>query len=385
MKEQCISYLLVYRSFINAKVKLDFPTSMQISSTQKILKKMRRFGLLLNVFYIIILFCYCLVTLLKLLYLYKKFKFEIIHSQDVTFGGLVSAVSSKILKSVFILHAHGVHQWTIAQLFPKKGFFYHFWLLIEKIVAKKADLIICVTPAAIPFYLNYGINSNKIRVIPTGVDTRYFKLPSNVRKETRDEIGVSDDEIIMLYLGRISPEKNVNSLVKAFGELVNERKIPKVKLLIVGPKAPESPILAELIRTYNICEKVTILDARYDVNRLYAASDIFILPSFSEGSPMVLLEAMASGKAIIASNISSIKEIIKNGEEAILVNPYDLNQLKEAILELCYNSNLRKKLGENAKKKAKQYDVNVVFPQIVEVYQEVLRNKVLNKNIVHAA
>jgi glycosyltransferase involved in cell wall biosynthesis len=84
---------------------------------------------------------------------------------------------------------------------------------------------------------------------------------------------------------------------------------------------------------------------------------------------------MACGKAINASNISAIREMVEDGREAVLFDPHNPEQLKSLILKLYNNPELRVKLGENAKKKAKQYDDNVVFSKIVEIYQKVLRIK----------
>jgi glycosyltransferase involved in cell wall biosynthesis len=109
------------------------------------------------------------------------------------------------------------------------------------------------------------------------------------------------------------------------------------------------------------------------------AIDIFVLPSLSEGSPFSLIEAMAAGKAIIASNIPAIREIVEDGKEALLFNPYIPEQLKEAILKLYHNPELRRKLGQNAEKKVKQYDINVVFPKIIEVYRARLERYSLPK------
>lgn len=105
------------------------------------------------------------------------------------------------------------------------------------------------------------------------------------------------------------------------------------------------------------------------MNQLLSALDIFILPSYTEGCPTSLLEAMASGKAIIASNIPSIREIVSDGKEAILVDPNNANELKHAILLLHDDLNKRAQLGRKARERAKLYDVNIVYNRILKEYQ----------------
>ena len=128
-----------------------------------------------------------------------------------------------------------------------------------------------------------------------------------------------------------------------------------------------------------LTNKIIFTGTRLDTDRLFSALDIFVLPSYTEGCPTALLEAMESGKAIIASDILAIREIVENENEALLFDPYNPEHLKNAILRVFQDPRLRIKLGENAKKKAKQYDITVVYPKIVEVYQEILRKQTLKR------
>ena len=117
---------------------------------------------------------------------------------------------------------------------------------------------------------------------------------------------------------------------------------------------------------------VIIPGFRRDVKRILASIDVFVLPSLSEGCPFSLLEAMAAEKAIIASDIPGIREIVQDGIEALLFEPNNVYLLLQALLRLYYDQELRQRLGNNAKRKALLYDSDVVLRKIIKIYENCL-------------
>ena len=115
-----------------------------------------------------------------------------------------------------------------------------------------------------------------------------------------------------------------------------------------------------------------------DIHRIINAIDVFVLPSLIEGTPMVILEAYSNGKPVIASNIAPIREVVRN--EGILFDLYDINQLKNALTELYQNNILRMKMAENAKRKAKQYDVHTALEKMIKLYSDILKNSTVEKD-----
>ena len=194
------------------------------------------------------------------------------------------------------------------------------------------------------------------------------------RKEARQHLGLTELENIVTigYIGGLKPEKNLETLVKAFREFIKSCTEAKVRLIIIGD-GPTRPILEEYVKENGIDGCTFFLGHVPDAYKFLNALDIFVLPSLSEGSPLSLVEAMVAGKAIIASDIPAIREIVEDGKEALLFNPHDPQQLKDLILTLYNNLELRKRLGENARRKARQYDVNVVFRKITQIYRDVLK------------
>ena len=169
----------------------------------------------------------------------------------------------------------------------------------------------------------------------------------------------------MGYVGRLDPIKNVDGLIRGFVQAASiDRK--HLSLVILGD-GPDRARLEELAGTQNV--PIIFKGFTNNVPDELLKIDVFVLPSFSEGCPLSLLEAMASGKAIIASNLPTIREIVRQNKEAILVNPHDTNMLQKAILELSNDEVLRNKLANNAKERAKLYDNKRVYSKILDVYR----------------
>ena len=149
---------------------------------------------------------------------------------------------------------------------------------------------------------------------------------------------------------------------------------PLIKLVLVGTGVLE-PQLREYANKRGIEDKVIFCGVRYDIDRVLSSFDIFVLPSYTEGLSTALLEAMASGRAIICSDIPANNVLVRHNQEALLVNPYNSEELTSAIKLLSSNDSLRLKLGYNAKIRASQYDEDIVFPKILQYYENLIYRK----------
>jgi len=321
--------------------------------------------------YITYMLSYSLIAALYIIKLNKKYRFSVIHAQDLNFAGLSAIIAGKILNIPVVLHSHGPFIYLIR---PKNRIRIIIEINLNKFVAQQADRIIATDIIAKNYLLDIGVAEEKVTIIPTAIKLELFRQKGqNEVSMIRKEIGVSQRDFLLGYVGRLSVEKNVDALIKAFSHAL-EGNTHGFKLIIIGD-GPERMRLFRLAEKCNLDKSVIFTGWRTDVQSLLAAIDVFILPSSIEGVPLSLLEAMASGKAIIASDIPSIRATVRNGEEAILVSPCDVEKLKRAILLLYNNSDLRAKLGWKARERAKLYDVDRVYGQILNVYEELVRCK----------
>jgi len=187
----------------------------------------------------------------------------------------------------------------------------------------------------------------------------------------RKEFGFSEKTKVIGYVGRLSPEKNLSTLLSS---LITIPKDYDLKLMLVGA-GPLENSLKNFVIDNNIEDKVIFCGLRNDVRQILSALDIFALPSYTEGLPLAMLEAMAAGRAIICSNIAAHQELVEHNKEALLVDPNNQKEFKEAILVLCKNDSLREKLGNNAKLKASQFDEELIFPKILQLYHRLLEKE----------
>lgn len=324
---------------------------------------------------------FSLLAVIRILGLNKERRIAVIHAQDTGYGGLAAVVAAKILGVPVIISSHGLRYVTLLKSLagPLKALELGLERVIDRFVCRRADAIIAVGKH-VESYLkeNYNLSEAETAtfVVPVGIDVRGYSTNEQTRQQVRLELCVNNDQVIMGFVGRLWPEKNLLFLLKAFADIA--KLVPQAKLLIVGA-GPLKQKMEEFVKETGLNEKVVFTGVREDVNRLLAAIDIFILPSLTEGCPTALLEALASGKAIIASRIPSIQEIVREGEDAILIDPHNSEELKQAILLLYNNPDLRARFGFNARQKGELYDADKIHEQILKIYDALIHYVVQNE------
>jgi glycosyltransferase involved in cell wall biosynthesis len=212
----------------------------------------------------------------------------------------------------------------------------------------------------------------KVTVVPNGVDTERFH-PKIDRCKIREKYGINEDAKVVLFVGRLAAYKGCKYLLSAFSMII--RKLKNVYLIVVG----RGPLESKFKETATILgAKKRILFAGYvkdeELPYYYATSDLFVLPSISEyeGFGMVQLEAMASGKPVIATNIAGVRDVDSEELATIHVPPKDEKALEKAILTVLRNEKLAIKMGDNGRKLVeKNYSWSRVAGNILELYKKI--------------
>ena len=213
--------------------------------------------------------------------------------------------------------------------------------------------------------------SRKLHYIPNGVDTSIFKPLSENGKLIREKLCVRKDDVLVLYFAHLRSAKGILTLLDAIDVVINETS--NVKFLIAGT----GPLREKVKKSLKNHEGRVHAFIRYipdsDLPYLYNASDIYTLPSFVEGMPLSLMEAMACGKPVIATNVSDVPILAKNGVNGIIIPPGNANVLAQSILHLAKNPELRKLMSQANAKKMIEYDWAKIAEQYHLMYSSVIK------------
>jgi glycosyltransferase involved in cell wall biosynthesis len=212
----------------------------------------------------------------------------------------------------------------------------------------------------------YGINPEKINVVPEGVDTRVFRPIDDEEKLSawRKKVFVVDSPFIV-YVGKPTERRNLSALIRAFAELKKEN-FPH-KLLIVGASLPGTSPFRSVIEELNLQREVFILDyvTHEEMFLVYNAANLFVYPSSYEGFGMPVLEAMACGAPVIALDNTAFPEFA--GGVAHLLKDAEVSTLKEGMAAVLRDESWQKQMKEDGPKRATAYDWRIVTRKYLDL------------------
>ncbi|MBE9534800.1 MAG: glycosyltransferase family 4 protein, partial [Proteobacteria bacterium] len=256
------------------------------------------------------------------------------------------------------------------------------FLQMERLLGKITHHHIALTPEECNDYLSLRVaQPNNTSVIHSGIDLQRFSKGAKQRTEKRRELGFSPHSLVVGYVGWLIPIKGVTYLVNAMAKIVEQH--PKSLLVLVGKgddKGEEEIKLKEQVERAGLADKVRFLGWRPDVDEIMGCFDIFVLPSLNEGMGRVLVEAMAAGLPIVASRVGGIPDLVKHGENGLLVPPADTSALEKAISALLQDGARRKRMGKAGKKMCGPYSAEAMVEQIDVLYTELLEKYSHNRD-----
>ncbi|MFH1786573.1 MAG: glycosyltransferase family 4 protein [archaeon] len=217
------------------------------------------------------------------------------------------------------------------------------------------DLIVSSNAAFRPIAKKLGITA-PVEVVPSGVDLKRFQKRHS---RMRIKFGLANDGVV-LFVGRVIDIKGLKYLVRA---LANTGYI----LMIVG-EGPELPKIKKLASKLNV--KLILPGTKAKVEEYYNIANVLAVPSIMEGCPLVILEAMASGLPVVASNVAGIPEIVENGKDGFLVPPKDVIALRESLRKILSDDILHKVMSKRALAKA----ANFSWDRIAADYAKILKS-----------
>jgi glycosyltransferase involved in cell wall biosynthesis len=292
-------------------------------------------------------------------------KFDVVHSHIPNHAhALLAGFVAKIKK---IRHIHTTHcPWT-------EGYRNKFGVFIDyiskytyiPILFKIVDKVIAITPWEIEFLLKYGCDKNKITVIPNGMsDILYKKVENN---NFRKILGISDKDKLVLFFGRLNVTKGIDKLIHVAQEITKERK--DIYFVFRGPDEGMRYLVEDAAKKNKNIVLIKETRDKEEIAKTYQAADVYVLPSYREGLPLTLFEAMASGLPIIASPVNGIPYEMKEPENGFLIQYGNIENLKKRILQILDDKELAKKISENNKIKAKGYDWDLIYRKTMGLYK----------------
>jgi len=223
---------------------------------------------------------------------------------------------------------------------------------------------IAVSKPALDYVSRYL--SGDYRIIPNGIDIERFSPDGPQREE------FADDKLNILFVGRLEKRKGLDYLLRACAKV--KKRFSNFRLIIVGPGTRLRPGYEKFIEDSHLTDVVsTGFVPSTELPAYYRSADIFCAPSTGgESFGIVLLEAMASGKPVVATDIEGYASVLTHGEEGLLVPPRDEEALAQALLSLLNDKSLRHQMGAKGRIKAEKYSWANVAQQVMDYYTSLL-------------
>jgi glycosyltransferase involved in cell wall biosynthesis len=238
-------------------------------------------------------------------------------------------------------------------------------MIYERLVERA----VAISPAVKRCLIEGGVPESRIAVISSAVDAASLR-PQRTRQEVRRSLGVADDEAVLLVLAALVRRKGIDVLLRALELLARDGFRPA---LWVAGEGPERASLQELASDAGVADQVRFLGRRTDAADLLGACDIAVVPSRREGLGVAALEAMAAGRALVASAVGGLAEAVVDRGCGLLVAAEDPKALAAALAELLSDASLRDALGAAGRRRvAESFSVEQMVEAYVRLYESVL-------------
>lgn len=298
----------------------------------------------------------------------REFRPEIIHSHTAK-AGMLARTAAMFAPGPRPILVHTFHGHVLEGYFgsAKSAAFTR----IERVLAKRTDALIGVSQATVDDLIRLGVaEPSRFRVVPLGLALEQFSaIDPGMRAGARAKLAISESDVLCTFVGRIVPIKRVDLLLEALS-LAHARD-DRVKLLVVGD-GESRPELERQAARLGIAAAVSFVGYRSDLAALWAASDIAVLSSANEGTPVSLIEAGAAAVPAVATDVGGVRETV-SPEASVIAAPGNAEALAEGILSFAGDANRRKHAGRVAREFAlSRFDASQLINRIDGLYGELL-------------
>ena len=298
--------------------------------------------------------------------LLKKNRYELIHVHTPMAAWLGRLAAKRTNQGSVLYTAHGFHFYKGAP-WPYWAFYYP----AERLAARWTDGLIVINSEDYERAQKIGFKpgENLFFVHGVGVDLERFSLVAHNTPSAREELGLGDQDVVVTCVAEFTATKNHVSLLSAWRRVAKEE--PRAHLLLIGDGRLRKPM--ERQAAANRISHVHFFGFRKDVPQLLHAADIFVLPSRREGLPRSVMEAMAAGKPVVATDVRGSRDLVEHEVTGLLVKLGDVEGLAVALLRLVRDPGLRERMGQAARAKVRTYSLDRVLEEMSAIYGRFLK------------
>lgn len=287
----------------------------------------------------------------------KNNDFDILHTHLIHCN-LIGRVIGRLAGVKSIINSeHNTSNW------QKNNF---FLIILYKITLKYVDIIHCISNSVKTKITDkIDIDNKKLRIVYNGINMNHFITKQEGIKK---ELFSIEPYPVLGCVSRLDKRKGLEYLIRAIKILKNTYK--NIKLLLVG-EGSEKKSLTKLVNDLKLEEQILFVGKTNETKKYLQALDVFVLPSLQEGLSIAIIEAMAAGVPVIASNVNGIPEVVTNNLDGILIDPQDEYKIAKAVEKLINNKTFRDSLVENAYEKVKvKFDIKNIVNEFQDLYLE---------------
>jgi glycosyltransferase involved in cell wall biosynthesis len=285
----------------------------------------------------------------------RRLDADVLHQHGHFVVNLLGRVAARLARVPVVAHVHAESR------YRGNGFVARLQAAADNTSARGCARILVVSEATRSRLAAQGHPAGRLEVVPNGVDLERADIG-----DVRASLGVADDERLLVHVGRLAPQKGQRELLEAVGRLP-----PDVRVALVGEDVEfQGAFRAELEAAAD--GRAIFTGYRADARAIIAAADIFVLPSWIEGQPLVVLEAMAEARPIVATAVGGIPELVEDGISGVLVPARNAPALAAALADLLTDAPRARALGVAARRRAEErFSIASSAARVLAVYAEI--------------
>jgi glycosyltransferase involved in cell wall biosynthesis len=287
-------------------------------------------------------------------------QYDLIFVSGFRIVGITAVLASKLLGKACVLKADSQGEMSgeffragLAKLQMKpESLPFRLFLRLRNRILRKADAYVAITSDMVTEFASAGLRRDKIQLIANSVDTtRFAPVPRQQKLELRQKLHIPSDHTVVIYTGRLVSYKGLPLLLEVWRHLQEQRS--HNTLLLAGSGGLDihncEAELQEYVATHHLQDTVRFTGGVENVHEYLQASDIFVFPTLDDAFPSSVVEAMSCGLPVIATPVGAIGEIVRDGQNGLLIQPGDGDGLLQALDTLLGDSELARQLGQRAR------------------------------------